>query len=291
MKIIGKGSGGKVYSDNNLAKKKLVGIKNLLEPFIYQYVQHPNLMHSNDIQIKDNIFYIYQDIADCDLSQYLKNSLKKNVRKDICLQLCRGVEKLHSLGIIHCDIKPQNILVFSKDTGLSKHKNGRTTVKLTDFGLSRFENMKCECSYKLYTYTYKSENILNNGDETYYDDIWSLACTLYEIMYNHMCFKKIGKENIRVKNSCENDNIFNDLIESIFEGKIRDIEGVLKHPFFRSTPIETKNIKSVDNHLEWLASNYYDSKYTNYNLLDNYYNIFEGECFLFDYKYYRYVLS
>ena len=43
------------------------------------------------------------------------------------MEVTKGVIQCHRLNIIHCDIKPQNILV----------KDGRRTVKLTDFGLAK----------------------------------------------------------------------------------------------------------------------------------------------------------
>ena len=87
------------------------------------------------------------------------------------VQLTRGVDYLHSMNILHKDLKPANIL-FEGDV-----------LKIADFGVSRqlppgeFVLKTCK-----YTPEYASpELILQKRGFQYEPDIWSIGCILYEL--------------------------------------------------------------------------------------------------------------
>lgn len=113
------------------------------------------------------------------LSLNLYQFLHKNEFKGLSLALVRRVsvqlfmalKTFHSVGIIHCDLKPDNILL--------KYEN-KSSIKVIDFGSA------CQEGNKVYDYIqsryYRAPEILF---ETGYDkaiDIWSIGCILYELL-------------------------------------------------------------------------------------------------------------
>ncbi|CAN4076284.1 unnamed protein product [Withania somnifera] len=99
-----------------------------------------------------------------------KKGMKKMSELEIgfyAYQLLKGIQHIHEKGWVHCDIKPANILVFSNAGSGGMHK-----LKLADFGLSlRIDDgMAYMTGYPL----------SNRGTPLY--DIWSLGCTVAEMM-------------------------------------------------------------------------------------------------------------
>ncbi|MGL4382960.1 MAG: protein kinase domain-containing protein, partial [Bacilli bacterium] len=95
-------------------------------------LQHPNLVQVYDVGQEQNYHYIVMEyIEGKTLKQLLKQYGPLTVGEviDVMEQLVSAVEHAHSRGIIHRDIKPQNIMVRSDGT-----------VKLTDFGIAFAQN-------------------------------------------------------------------------------------------------------------------------------------------------------
>ena len=91
-------------------------------------LDHPNIVKLLDSGKKDNIYYlVYEFIDGLTLDKYIK-SKKLSVKEieNITLKILAGLSHAHSRGVIHRDIKPQNILIT---------KDGK--VKITDFGIAK----------------------------------------------------------------------------------------------------------------------------------------------------------
>lgn len=90
--------------------------------------------------------------------------------KKITLQLFQSLKVLESCGIIHCDLKPENVLMMNLT---------RPGIKLIDFGSSCYGNKR------LYTYIqsrfYRAPEIILGIPYTTAIDVWSLGCILTEL--------------------------------------------------------------------------------------------------------------
>jgi len=111
------------------------------------------------------------------ISKYkaIQKQIPDNLIWSIFIQICIGLQYLHSNGVIHRDLKPANILLNDKD-------NPRKIV-ICDFGASIcLEGENLHCFTKIGTPYFMSPE-QNNAD--FYDkktDIWSLGCILYELI-------------------------------------------------------------------------------------------------------------
>lgn len=97
------------------------------------------------------------------------------------LEACEAVAEAHSLGIIHRDLKPANLF-------LAQRPNGRTRIKVLDFGISKIEGAPGDVSVTSTSNVVGSahymspEQMLASRDVDARTDVWSLGVTLYELV-------------------------------------------------------------------------------------------------------------
>ena len=115
-----------------------------------------------------------------DLIQHHK-PIDENIRIKILLDASKGISYLHNNGILHRDIKPDNILVFDIEHKDNSFING----KLTDFGSARNINMlmtNMTFSKGIGTPVYMAPEILNQAHYKSPADIYSFSITMFEVM-------------------------------------------------------------------------------------------------------------
>jgi serine/threonine-protein kinase len=94
----------------------------------------------------------------------------------IAIEVCEVLELAHREGIVHGDIKPGNILDVSSDSD----KTQRTTIRVLDFGVSRFLTSATRNPFR--SIPYCSPEISLGADPTPLDDLWALCVTIYELV-------------------------------------------------------------------------------------------------------------
>jgi serine/threonine protein kinase len=140
------GSGGmaNVYKARDLNLQRDVAVKMLREDliadpsfrarFLQEARSAANLVHPNIVTVFDfgydaKRYYIVMEYVDgTDLKTVIHKSNGLSIQKslELMIQICEGVGYAHRAGLVHCDLKPQNILVSP---------DGR--AKITDFGISQ----------------------------------------------------------------------------------------------------------------------------------------------------------
>lgn len=102
--------------------------------------------------------------------------------KQFAIKLLQGLKFIHQRGIIHCDIKPENIMIklpsdyIPGETGSANQDFG---IKIIDFGSSCFEN-ETSFSY-IQSRFYRAPEVILGAKYTCLIDIWSLGCVLAEL--------------------------------------------------------------------------------------------------------------
>jgi serine/threonine-protein kinase len=140
---LGTGGMGTVYQGTDLTTGRTVAIKMLhanlatAEQFLKRFerearvmaaLSHPNLIKLLSIEHDELPFLVMPFVEGHSLSKHLKSRKRLSAREalPILAQLCEGLGYLHSRGIVHRDVKPDNVLLSS---------DGHVT--LLDFGISR----------------------------------------------------------------------------------------------------------------------------------------------------------
>ena len=201
-KYVGHGTFGVVYKANISDTGEKIAIKKYEEDpdfmnrelSILSKLSHPNIIklkYDFYTEEKGNKYLnLVLEYMPCNLFQIIKkhDDRDENVHslivKIYMYQLCRAVSYLHSLGIAHRDIKPQNILV-DPDTQV---------LKLCDFGSAKKIKSNDESvSYICSRYYRAPELLLGSTTYTKSVDIWSIGCVFAEILLRDPIFKT-GKD-------------------------------------------------------------------------------------------------
>lgn len=198
QEIIGIGGMAVVYKAYDNVEDRIVAIKILKEEysaneeFLRRFkneskaiavLSHPNIVKVFDVSFGEVFQYIVMEYIDgITLKTYIdrKGSLPWREAVNFTIQILRGLQHAHDKGIVHRDIKPQNIMVL---------KDG--TIKVTDFGIARFARNE----YK--TITDKAIGSVHyispeqaKGDVTNEKaDIYSVGVMLYEMLTGVLPFE------------------------------------------------------------------------------------------------------
>ncbi|KAL7720564.1 Tyrosine kinase [Entamoeba marina] len=201
---LGEGSFGIVYKGtfrgNQVAIKKMKQLNNkqqmedfnkevsMLDKFRSDYIIH----FYGAVMIPNKVCMVIE-FAQYGSLQDLMKSHKETaprflVKMKILLDCSKGILYLHSNGVLHRDIKPDNFLVLSLDNDVS------VNAKLTDFGSSRNINMmmtNMTFTKGIGTPKYMSPEVLNRKKYKKSADIYSFAITIYETMTWDEAYPKI----------------------------------------------------------------------------------------------------
>ena len=108
----------------------------LEEGRLLQELDHPNIVKCHEIfkpTPADPKAYLVMELMECSLNDVLDLAGPLDEHQLACLfkQIVLAVEHCHSQGLVHQDLKPQNVLISTDENGIIK------MVKLADFGLCR----------------------------------------------------------------------------------------------------------------------------------------------------------
>lgn len=196
--ILGKiGTGGMadVYKAKDHKLNRFVAVK-VLKPefredttFILKFkseaqaaavLTHPNIVNVFDVGDDNGVYYIVMELIEgITLKEYISKKGKLSVKEatSIAIQVSMGLEAAHSHGIVHRDVKPQNIIISM---------DGK--VKVTDFGIARAASSNTISSNVMGSVHYSSPEQVRGGYSDEKSDIYSLGITMYEMVTGKVPF-------------------------------------------------------------------------------------------------------
>ena len=195
LEELGAGGMGKVYRARDLTLDRVVALKTLARQLSQDtdYVQrflkearaaarlnHPNIVQIYDFGCVDSIYYLAMEFVDGhSLGTYLKRGhFSEPESVQIIRHACRALSVAHADGIVHRDIKPDNLMLTS-----------RGDVKLVDLGIAKRldeDHSLTQTGQAIGTPHYISpEQIRGQRDVDSRADIYSLGATLYHLLTGH----------------------------------------------------------------------------------------------------------
>lgn len=198
-KEIAKGNFGSVFlATGNLIKKKVAvkqiskAIQNqawIWEHDIFTLIQ----VNSNDYLVKcfdsfesaSNIYLVYEYIPYGTLRTFLHEARSpRSYDKDLfALQLITAIRHLHNLGVVHRDIKPDNLLV--------NYSKGTFVLKLIDFGLGKILGKNDTTNEPFGSLAYSAPEVVAENEYNYSPDIWSIGMIIYYLINEKDPFNEV----------------------------------------------------------------------------------------------------
>lgn len=105
------------------------------------------------------------------------NRLSPDRSVRLITQLLAGIEAIHRVGLVHCDIKPENLLLVEQDT-----------LKISDFSVAVLPTEKHLLTDLAGTFDYLAPECLDGGSVSEATDLYSCAVTFYQLLTGHLPF-------------------------------------------------------------------------------------------------------
>ena len=205
---IGHGGMAEVYEATDIINKKVVAIKLIREDVmknpinlkrfeneitIAASLSHPNIVKVyNRGTIEGRPYIANEFIKGTNLKEMLDHNGSLSVEQAVncMIQLTSALFYAHQHGIIHRDIKPQNIYIMPDDT-----------IKLGDFGISQAQGIDdglTKASEIVGSVHYLAPEISQGKPASIQSDIYSAGVTFYELLTAHVPFDKDSAVNVAV---------------------------------------------------------------------------------------------
>ena len=198
LEKIGEGGMGVVYKAQDTKLDRLVAIKFLTahssndeennarflqEAKAAASLNHPNILSIYEIDKEgNNQFIVMELIEGNDLRSFLKSgqSISLNQAMDFITQTAKGLKAAHDKGIVHRDIKSENLMV-TKDS----------QIKIMDFGIAKLKGSSglTKTGMSVGTISYMSPEQVQGIGVDQRSDIWSLGVVFYELLTGELPFK------------------------------------------------------------------------------------------------------
>ncbi|MBR3908905.1 MAG: Stk1 family PASTA domain-containing Ser/Thr kinase, partial [Clostridia bacterium] len=196
--IIGVGGMAVVYKAFDNVENRMVAIKILKDEFLSNQeflrrfkneskaiamLSHPNIVNVYDVSFGDLIQYIVMEyIEGITLKEFIERegSLRWKDAVHFTIQILRALQHAHDRGIVHRDVKPQNIIVLADGT-----------IKVTDFGIARFarSDQRTITDKAIGSVHYISPEQARGEKTDEKTDIYSVGVMLYEMLTGRLPFQ------------------------------------------------------------------------------------------------------
>ena len=227
-RLVGVGGMAMVFEADDVFRKTVVAVKILKDEFASDEVSvqrfineskavlmlsHPNIVKIFDVSVKGEYKYIVMEYIDgITLKSYMQKKGALSVKETISysIQILRALEHAHLGGIVHRDIKPQNIMLL---------KNGQ--IKVTDFGIAKLPDAKTltATDKAIGTVYYISpEQAAGEKGIDRRTDLYSVGVLMYEMITGRLPFDGENPVSIALKQINEDAKAPTELIPTIPKG-------------------------------------------------------------------------
>ncbi len=213
---IGSGGMASVFRGKDTRLGRLVAVKMLHEGlmdneiFVRQFqheahaaanLTHPNIVTVHDMgQDRDRFYIIMEYVEGRTLKQVIRDYIARGEPMPVqrvltlAIQICKGIGYAHRAGLVHCDVKPQNILITADDR-----------VKVADFGIARaMTQVGSHGGETIWgTPQYLPPEQAAGEAPTPASDVYSIGVLLFEMLTNALPFSADNPTAIAIKHMRE----------------------------------------------------------------------------------------
>ena len=195
LEKLGEGGMGVVYKAEDTQLKRVVALKFLPrgleahEPERVRFLQeaqaasainHPHVCTIHEIAAEGDQQFIVMEYIDGKTLRQMVPLQKTQTAIDYAIQIGEALQEAHSKGIVHRDIKTDNIMV-----------NAKNQIKVMDFGLAKLKGSVklTKTSSTVGTLAYMAPEQIEGGEADARSDIFSFGVVLYEMLTGHLPFR------------------------------------------------------------------------------------------------------
>ena len=207
--LLGVGGMANVYKGRDVRTGNAIAVKVLKEEFLdneelvrrfkneskaISILDHPNIVKVYDVSVTDQLQYIVMEYIDgITLKEYLKQRGGALTWKEVihfATQVLGALEHAHSKGIVHRDVKPQNIMLQADGS-----------IKMMDFGIARFSRAQSQTvsDKAIGSVHYISPEQACGEESDAKSDIYSVGVLLYEMLSGSVPFDGDTPEEVAMK--------------------------------------------------------------------------------------------
>lgn len=189
-------------------------------------LSHPNIVSMYDVGFDQGYHYIVMEYIEGEtLKEYITRHERISIDNAVkfTIAIAEGLEHAHAMGIVHCDIKPHNVLIT---------KQGR--IKVTDFGIARAMNAGTTMMYTnsiMGSAHYLSPEQASGKPVNGSTDIYSLGAVLYEMLTGRVPYEGETPISVALKHVRERlipPTRYNPSIPTLLEAAV--IKALAKRP-------------------------------------------------------------
>lgn len=189
-------------------------------------LSHPNIVSMYDVGFDQGYHYIVMEYIEGEtLKEYITRHERLSIDNAVkfTIAIAEGLEHAHAMGIVHCDIKPHNVLIT---------KQGR--IKVTDFGIARAMNAGTTMMYTnsiMGSAHYLSPEQASGKPVNGSTDIYSLGAVLYEMLTGRVPYEGETPISVALKHVRERlipPTRYNPSIPTLLEAAV--IKALAKRP-------------------------------------------------------------
>jgi hypothetical protein len=151
-------------------------------------ILHPNVVHVYDAADDDGRSFIVMELVDgrpLDVFMRERGPLALHHAARIVAQIAAGLDAAHAQGVVHCDVKPANVIIDSAGT-----------AKLADFGIARAAEERGERRELVGTARYIAPEQVEGEAATPQSDIYSLGLLAFELIAGRPAFEGDDTEEL-----------------------------------------------------------------------------------------------
>ena len=182
-------------------------------------LNHPNIVKVYDVSVSENLQYIVMEYVDgMTLREYLNERGGKLTSREtvhFISQILKALDHAHRNGVVHRDIKPQNIMLLD---------NGQ--LRMMDFGIARISRAENQLTGgKAMGSVHYISPEQAKGDETdFTSDIYSVGVMMYEMLSGHLPFDADDVVEVAIKQISDKPQSLQELAPNVPHGLVEITE-------------------------------------------------------------------